>query len=215
MNRVNFKNNKSNQLHHLTPYRKNTVVKTKVKNNYEAKIEEIIEKEDVYWERLRNAQFRQKPPTVKIDTLKKHETIKAKVITNFKPQAEIKVINKPSGYTDNYGFVVYHSHVRYKLENDTFAVSDSIGGCGMQQIYGWARNSSFENSKRLLQNYLEKKDNGVGLIICQLGQMYFNSVFEQALISCGFTESIIYANLQHGSDGDYKQKIYTFKSLQE
>ena len=99
---------------------------------------------------------------------------------------KIEVINNPDKYKDKKGFHMYHSHQKLKKHHEELCVTDSIGGCGMQQFYGWSGNSNYEISVELINYYLKHKAYGVGLVICQLGQDYFNGPFEKALIACGF-----------------------------
>ena len=110
------------------------------------------------------------------------------------------------------GFTLWHNKGHFYIEDNSFnklLFSDSFGGCGMQQLYGWSNVRGFDRADALIKAYLERKHSGVGLVICQLGQSNYGGDFEKALIENGFECTIEYDNLQHCRRGTYKQKIYT------
>lgn len=121
----------------------------------------------------------------------------------------IEIIDNPTGYLHKEGFYLYHSHKTFKKENQQLSVTDSIGGCGMQQFYSWTSIEDTQTAIELINTYLNTKDRGVGLIICQLGQNYFGKAFEKALIHHEFKISEEYSNFRHRLDGTYKQRVYS------
>lgn len=122
---------------------------------------------------------------------------------------DLEIIKDPTGYQHSRGFRGNHSHLCIKRPSGgELGITDSIGGCGMQQLYGWTGISTVEGGIQLIEKYLEMITPGVGLIICQVGRDYYGRPFEQALIHCGFTVLIEYSNLAHCRRGTYKQKIY-------
>lgn len=119
-------------------------------------------------------------------------------------------IENIAGKEYNEGFVIWHSNKKYKYNHHYIQVTDSVGGCGMQQLYKWSNcvgiKDEYEISSILLNAILGDLHSGVGLIICQLGQDYYECEFERALIDKGFESVVEYENHQH-EDG-YMQKVY-------
>lgn len=126
-------------------------------------------------------------------------------------KVDVKYINKVKESYNN-GFNCWHSHNKYsyKISERTtieVAISDSVGGCGMQQIYGWLPSSAqrYPEVKYCLIYLLQNLHYGVGLVICQVGQDFFGSEIVKALEELGFTYDE-YENYQHGAE--YYQRLY-------
>lgn len=85
----------------------------------------------------------------------------------------------------------------------------TIMGCGIAQMSGSALMSSNpKGAKKALQKALLKlKTDGVGAIICTLGEVYWNK-HEPLVLDCGFTLLKEYSNYRHGKDGKYHQRLY-------
>lgn len=141
-----------------------------------------------------------------------------KVITTPEVQLEVDKVTvkrfntqNTADYIHKRGFNGWHSHKLYEYSirnrNIGVGISDSIGGCGMQQIYGWYHSGaySYKEVKYCLIKLLQDLHYGVGLIICQVGQDFFSSYFVKSLEEMGFTYET-YDNHQHG-DG-YEQRLY-------
>ncbi len=183
MNRINFKGKDGGGFHHLTPYQKKA--------------------------RKMNEQLKAERPKTPND-IKVYSHILVKPIEQVvKILDEIQIINAPNEYNHKRGFHQWHSHKIFKKGNQELAVTDSIGGCGMQQFYNWTSINNVQIGMDLINHYLKNKSYGVGLVICQLGKAYFNGSFENALIHCGFKVSEEYSNYQHDETGKYKQRIYS------
>lgn len=201
MNRINFNGKNGGIFHHFTPYRKKPIQKI-VKNE----IEKPIYNDTVNIEVLNNIPFFRNvyrtvdmvPVTNSCKEIPLKKTVKSNVM----------VINNPNDYKHKNGFRVHHSHQSFIINDQSLSVSDSIGGCGMQQFYAWTGILNEDNAYTLIDYYIKNRNNSVGLVICQLGQDYFNHHFERALIKHNFKILSEYKNFTHGSDGRYKQRIY-------
>jgi hypothetical protein len=192
MNRINFKGKDGGGFHHLTPYQK----KSRVRNVKIIKNDQKIDDMGIGDWYLTRPIILNKP---------------IQQVTKIIDDNIIQVIHNPEEYSHKKGFKSFHSHTLFKKGFQELAVTDSIGGCGMQQLYGWTKIKDVETGIELLKHYLSVRRYGVGLVICQLGQGYFNGSFEQALVHCGFKVSEEYSNYQHCHHGTYKQRIYSLK----
>ena len=97
----------------------------------------------------------------------------------------------------------YHKHFKSGYLYGTGLIT----GCGAGQIHGVGYYNSEVNLKSdLLPIITAMKENGIGSVICTLGQPYYNN--EQMLLDCGFKFVSEYSNYRHDSNGLYKQKIY-------
>lgn len=203
MNRINFNNYGGGIFHHLTPYRKKGKI-TRVKNEISKNVNTVVESTPI------------EDPVWRFGVFNGTATINRQQITNpcseipLKKTVEQKVtvINNPSSYKHKQGFRNYHKHQSFEIGTQSLSVSDSIGGCGMQQFYGWTSITNETVAYTLIDYYIKNRHNGVGLIICQLGQDYFNHHFEKALIRHDFKVISEYKNFMHGDDGRYKQRVY-------
>lgn len=184
MNRINFKGKDGGGFHHLTPYQKKY--------------------------RKMNEQLKKEHPE---PDLIFHTKILTKPLQQVKKILDtIEIVTPPNEYNHKRGFCGWHSHKTFKKGRQELSVTDSIGGCGMQQFYNWTKITNVQTGTELIKSYLKNKPFGVGLVLCQLGQDYYNGSFEKALIECGFKVSEEYSNYQHGEDGRYTQKIYSLKT---
>lgn len=135
-----------------------------------------------------------------------------------KVEPHVKKIRNPKGYKHDRGFTGNHQHVQYLYESGekygpvgSLAISDSIGGCGMQQLYDWTAISTPEIADQLISEMFKDLHQDTGLIICQVGANYYEHVFTKALEKAGFTYPIEYKNFTHGANGKYTQRVYTFQ----
>lgn len=217
MNRINFKGKDGGGFHHLTPYQKKSrrrsiKVITKIVKKTNIKKDHLYPYDNLTADKLENILIQVFDIPRKNKNLYPGVLIKKPIEQVEKILDKIEVINEPNTYKDKKGFKIYHSHQKFIKHNQELCVTDSIGGCGMQQFYGWSSNSNYEISVELINYYLKHKPYGVGLVICQLGQDYFNNPFEKALITCGFKVSDEYSNYQHDSRGTYKQRVYSLQT---
>ncbi len=136
-----------------------------------------------------------------------------------KPKIEIKeeniivrdISNDSRKYTE-FGHSYWHNHSEFSLLTDqgtaSIKISDNVGGCGVQQLYNWSGSAKNENIEFLLKKIINSLKYGVGLVMCQVGQDYFNTLFVKALTNCGFTYSS-YINYEHGKE--YEGRMYMLK----
>lgn len=136
-----------------------------------------------------------------------------------KPKIEIKeeniivrdISNDSRKYTE-FGHSYWHNHSEFSLLTDqgraSIKISDNVGGCGVQQLYNWVGSANNENIEFLLKKIINSLKYGVGLVMCQVGQDYFNTLFVKALTNCGFTYSS-YINYEHGKT--YEGRMYMLK----
>lgn len=125
----------------------------------------------------------------------------------------------PVGYQHTRGFTGNHQHVRYQYDKGTsgndknygqLSISDSIGGCGMQQLYSWTNTSSEEIADMLVASMLKDVHYHTGVILCQVGMNYYGHPMTKALEKAGFTISLEYINYTHGLNGKYTQRVYQY-----
>lgn len=122
---------------------------------------------------------------------------------------EVKNIDKATAeYRHKNGFRGWHCHKSYTLNNSSVSITDSIGGCGMQQIYGWYDgNYNREDIRCCLYRLMQDVHNGVSCIICQVGNVGYNTVLTETLEELGFEITKEYVNRQHRNDDT--QRLYT------
>ena len=89
-------------------------------------------------------------------------------------------------------------------------ISDSVGGCGIQHLYEWVNYCTKLDIGDLLRYIIKDLHKGVGLLTCQVGQDYNDTLLVKELIKEGF-ELIEYNNYQHNKDGSYKGYLYMLK----
>ena len=129
----------------------------------------------------------------------------------------MKIIVKKLKSSDcDKGFGSWHQFAKYHLENDqkmSIKISDSCGGCGMQQLYDWVDIKNKENVSEFLKNVLLEATTkslslsaDVGCIICQVGYSYYNTNFVKALEVNAFTIISEFNNHRHGNEKT--QRIY-------
>jgi len=125
------------------------------------------------------------------------------------------VITRAPGKYDRQ-FASWHKTLIYTLPGTDakIQISDMFGGCGMQQIHNWSGSQDIKGIELCLSKLLLELDKETlgwkpGLIMCQIGNSYYNSRLEKALINEGFELQIEYDNLAH-MDGD-TQRIYFLK----
>ncbi len=130
-----------------------------------------------------------------------------KVKSTKKPKDpdKIEIVYNPEGYRNTHGFNMYHGHKSYRLNGYNIDISDNLGGCGVQQLYNWINSVNNENISVILKEIIKTLHDGVGMVMCQLGQDYFHTEMEKALTNEGFIYTE-YNNWQHGSN--YKQRMY-------
>jgi len=136
-----------------------------------------------------------------------------------KPKIEIKeediivrdISNDSRKYTE-FGHSYWHNHSEFSLLTDqgtaSIKISDNVGGCGVQQLYNWVNSANNNNIEFLLKKIINSLKYGVGLVMCQVGQDYFNTLFVKGLTNCGFTY-ISYINYEHGKS--YEARMYMLK----
>ena len=105
------------------------------------------------------------------------------------------------------GYYSWHQHASYKLNNATINITDNVGGCGVQQLYGWGNSYNNSENEELLKYVMNDLHHGVGIVLCQVGSDFYNSKFCKALEKFGFKYNEEYVNHQH-SNGD-TGRIYT------
>lgn len=124
----------------------------------------------------------------------------------------IRTISNEDRKYSEYGHVNHHSHKEYKLvekyKSTSIKITDNVGGCGVQQLYNWYNSENNKNIELVLNKVLKDVEYGVGLIMCQVGQDFFDSLFVKALVNSGFTYSS-YINYQHGKE--YEGRMYMLK----
>lgn len=89
----------------------------------------------------------------------------------------------------------------YKL-----TVVGTITGCGLAQVHGIIYLPTTLTKEELVKSLKPIKDNGAGAVLATLGQNYYH--LEPRLLELGFVRISEYANYRHGSDGNYKQRLY-------
>ena len=212
MNRQNLKNYGNRNMHHLTPYqKKNFVVKNKVVDNefvtkgVTSGIEPVIGQ----WYNPENLDriFNNQP----VDNFKlRPKPVPPESIPEKKEEPDITIVKPADTYKHKTAFESWHKHRTYKYRDNLgeLSISDSVGGCGMQQLYSWTSIDKYDIALALIDAMLKDLHHGTGLVICQLGKDYFHEPFEQALIESGFVSKVKYKNWTHGDNGKYKQKVY-------
>jgi len=78
-----------------------------------------------------------------------------------------------------------------------FTTATGMGGCGMVEMYGWVRDRiSYTQYDALIKDLLNRVTGetttafvvlDVGRIICQVGSVFYNTLFTKALEANGFT----------------------------
>ncbi len=91
----------------------------------------------------------------------------------------------------------------------SLTVRGMITGCGIAQCVGVANIDPDKTKEELLTAFKPLKDDGVGAIVCTLGQNYYTH--EPKLLKLGFEFLSEYPNYRHGNDGAYKQRLYILK----
>lgn len=86
-------------------------------------------------------------------------------------------------------------------------ISDMFGGCGVQQLYGWGNEENSLEIEVCLEKLISNLHSGTSLLICQVGQNYYNTLFTKALDKFGFEITKEYINYQHSDN--YTQRLYT------
>lgn len=214
MNRINFNGKNGGIFHHLTPYsKKSSIVKKETFIHTNGYGVEVIQNE-VQQQVVKNirqqfhTRYDEDWPGRTIKNICYESDIKILEEKIDLKKEKISVINNPTEYGHKNGFRKFHTHQIFKTDNGELSVSDSVGGCGMQQFYGWTTIKNTKIAYDLIDYYIKNRHSGVGIILCQLGQTYFRGPFETALIKHGFKILSEYKNFMHGSDGRYTQKIY-------
>lgn len=120
----------------------------------------------------------------------------------------MEIIEKELDSSYDNGFTIWHSHKEYKLNNTKIKITDSVGGCGMQQLYGWYGYENNSEIKDLVKYAMNNLHNGTSCVICQVGSDFYASMITSALEDYGFFISKEYKNLQHMSDDT--QRLYMY-----
>jgi hypothetical protein len=227
MNRVNFKNanTKSVDQSYFKP-KVNVKVKKKVENKpIEVKIPyaKLEEKYPNWWtyadfnvketdEKVIHGKriLEQIQDQKKLFTIEIPKQIKLNseiIVENLKDDIQVTQIqNNERSYGDR-GYKCWHSHNKYTLNNCVIKISDNVGGCGVQQLYFWGSNANDKDIPKLLDYILDNLDKGVGIILCQVGSMFYKSLFCKTIEKLGFKYYEEYENHQHGH-GD-TGRLYT------
>lgn len=116
------------------------------------------------------------------------------------------IANNQRSYEDK-GYYGWHSHYKYVLNGCTIKISDNVGGCGVQQLYNWGSVASNSNIPKLLKYILNDLHSGVSIVLCQVGNNYYNTLFCKTLEELGFKYYEQYKNHQHG--GKDTGRIYS------
>jgi hypothetical protein len=107
-------------------------------------------------------------------------------------------------------FGTWHTNLPFiTIGNTRLIVKGMITGCGIAQLHGVANLSANINPDEFREKFQDIRDNGVGAVICTLGQSYYAS--EDKLLNLGFEKLSEYSNYRHGQDGNYKQRLYIYK----
>lgn len=117
-----------------------------------------------------------------------------------KPKEEItktSIANDKRHYSD-YGFSGWHCHCKYSLNGSSIKLTDNVGGCGVQQLYGWAGYCDSPHINKLLDHVLSDLNYGTSILLCQVGSGYYNTRFCKKLEELGFKYHEEYKNHQHG-----------------
>ena len=109
---------------------------------------------------------------------------------------------------------IWHQKTTILLNQYSIDFAGMFTGCGLGQIRNVTifSNSANQNisKEELLKKFENLKKNGVGAVVCTLGQGYWNK-YEVNLLKIGFEKISEYSNYRHGTDGAYKQRLYILK----
>ena len=108
-----------------------------------------------------------------------------------------------------YGFYCWQSNNEFfnTQTNTSISLSDSVGGCGMQQMYNWLNYKDNDDIGDVLKFLLSNLHYGTSLLICQVGEDHWDSNFVACLENNGFEITKEYANNYH--DKENSQRLYT------
>lgn len=150
------------------------------------------------------------PTENKVETKLGENINNLEVVTKVeKPKEEITktlIDNNKRSYQDR-GYYGWHGHCKYTLNNCEIRISDNVGGCGVQQLYNWGNHANNVNIPKLLKHVLNDLSYGVGIVLCQVGSMFYESLLCKTLEELGFKYHEEYKNHQHG--GRDTGRIYT------
>ena len=206
MNRVNFKNinTKSVDQSYFKP-KVNVKVKKKVENKlFEVKTPytKLEEKYPNWWthagfnvkETNEKAihgkgileQIQDQKEFSKIEIPKEMKFNSEIIVKNLKDVVQVTQIQNNERRYEDRGYKCWHSHNKYTLNDCVIKISDNAGGCSVQQLYYWGHNANNENIPKLLDYILDNLDKGVGVILCQVGSMFYKSLFCKTIEKLGF-----------------------------
>jgi hypothetical protein len=108
----------------------------------------------------------------------------------------------------------WHSRCILDFKKTRLYLYGMCTGCGVMQLAGISNYLHEVKEKRILdhdsfyQELVEVKSNGVGALVCTLGQSFYK--YEEELLSMGFELLSEYPNYRHDIFGRYKQRMYLF-----
>jgi len=103
----------------------------------------------------------------------------------------------------------WHKRRTIIVGNTSLNFAGTITGCGLGQLQNVSSLGDTVTKKELLTALSALRPDGVGAVVCTLGQSYFSC--EANLIRLGFTKIEEYPNYRHDQDGGYKQRLYMLK----
>jgi len=142
----------------------------------------------------------------KIDNIVDRNIIESKIEKPKEKIIKTFIDNENRKYNDR-GYHGWHGHCKYELNNSTIKLSDNVGGCGVQQLYGWGDYKNTSEIPKLLDYILNDLHYGVSMIMCQIGSDYYDTLFCKTIEKLGFKYHEEYINYQHG--GRDTGRIYT------
>lgn len=150
--------------------------------------EKIKPTEDFTWEIKANNNLEENINNLEVAT--KVEKVEDEIVKTL-------IDNDKRSYQDR-GYNGWHGHFKYTLNGCKIKISDNVGGCSVQQLYDWGNYSNNSNIPKLLKHVLNDLNYGVGIVLCQVGSMFYKSLFCKTLEELGFKYHEEYKNHQHG-----------------
>ena len=108
------------------------------------------------------------------------------------------------------GYHHWHKHCKYECVETgaSIKISDSIAGCAIQHLYEWVGSQDKKGIIEVLKDCIKNLHPGVGLVTCQVGSTFVNSLLVKGLLELGFIDHK-YNNYQHDEKGDEQGHFFT------
>lgn len=131
------------------------------------------------------------------------------VLKKEKPKYTITETHLNSGSYER-GYLQWHKHCKYVCTetNAYIKISDSIAGCAIQYLYGWIGSQDKNGIIEVLKYCIENLHSGVGLVTCQVGSDFIDSLLVKGLLELGFVDHE-YNNYQHSPTGNEQGHFFT------